>query len=121
MSFTDNFIAFWKLGEASGTRVDSIGSNDLTDNNTVTQAAGKIGNCAQFTAANSEYLSIADNAALSTGDIDFSIVFWVYFDSTPSFADVIAKWAAGEQEYVVEFGSNTPSGMTRKFCKPSHS
>ena len=32
--------AFWKLGEASGTRADSFGSNNLTDNATVTQRAG---------------------------------------------------------------------------------
>ena len=64
-----NLIAYWKLDEASGTRNDSKGANHLTDNNTVTQAVGKVGNAAQFTLANSEYLSIADNADLSAGDI----------------------------------------------------
>ena len=42
------------------------------------------GMAAQFTAATSEYLSIADNAALSMGDIDFTIETWVYKDSSPA-------------------------------------
>ena len=33
---------------------------------------------AQFTAANSEYLSVASNATLQTGDIDFSVAGWFY-------------------------------------------
>ena len=42
---------YWQLGEASGTRADTYLDNDLDDNNTVTQAVGKVGNAAQFTAA----------------------------------------------------------------------
>jgi len=84
-------VAYWKLDEASGTRADSIGSNNLTDNNTVTQAAGKKDNSAQFTEANSEYLSITDNAALSVEGQSFSIACWVYLDSKPSNAMVIAE------------------------------
>lgn len=83
MSLATGLVAYWKLDEASGTRVDSHASNDLTDNNTVTQAAGKIGNAAQFTRANQEYLSRADNADLSTGDIDYWFTAWVYLDSKP--------------------------------------
>jgi len=82
----DNIVAYWKLDEASGTREDSVGSNDLTDNNTVTQAQGKVDEAAQFTNEYPnpyEYLSHADNADLSTGDIDFTIAAWVYGDRTP--------------------------------------
>jgi len=88
-----NLISYYKEGEASGTRVDSVvaSANDLTDNNTVTQAAGKVGNAAQFTAANSEYLSRVDNASLSTGDIDFTIACWVYLDSKPANVMCIAS------------------------------
>lgn len=94
----DQLQAYWKLGEASGTRVDSHGSNDLTDNNTVTQAAGIQGNAAQFTAANSESLSIADNAALSMGDIDFTVCAWAYLDNTGIVRDILAKHqSAGDQ------------------------
>ena len=76
-----DLAAYWQLDEASGGRADSIGGNDLTDTNTVTQAAGKIDTAAHFTAANNESLSIADNAALSMGDDDFTLAAWVYLDS----------------------------------------
>lgn len=75
-----SLIAYWGLVETSGTRQDSKGSNALTDNNTVTQAAGKVGQAGKFVSANGEYLSIADNADLSVGDIDFTIAAWVYLD-----------------------------------------
>lgn len=38
---------------------------------------------AQFTAANSEYFSLARNTDVSPGDIDFTVGIWVYLDSTP--------------------------------------
>lgn len=46
---------------------------------------------AQFTAANSEYLSIADNAALSAGDIAFTVSAWVYLDTTTASRAFVAK------------------------------
>lgn len=36
---------------------------------------------AQFTAANSEFLSVPSNASLQTGDIDFAVSGWIYNDS----------------------------------------
>ncbi len=60
------------------------GVNHLTDNNAVTSNPGKVGNAGQFTRANTEYLSIADNADLSTGNIDFTIAAWVYADTSPN-------------------------------------
>lgn len=101
-----SLISWWDLDEASGTRNDAHSTNHLTDNNTVTQAAGVsagTGNAAQFTAANSEYLSIADNAALSTGDIDFTFAGWVYMDSLAD-EDFWGKWStANEGEYFMEY------------------
>jgi hypothetical protein len=35
-----NLMAYWNLDEDSGTRKDSAGTNNLTDNNTVTDAPG---------------------------------------------------------------------------------
>jgi len=80
-TLTTNLVSYWNLNEASGTRVDSTATgNDLTDNNTVLSAAGKLGNAADFERDNSEYLSIADNASLSiTGAV--SISAWVNIES----------------------------------------
>lgn len=63
--------AYWSLDEASGTRLDSHGANDLADTNTVGSVAAIVNNGADFERSNSEKLSIGDNASLSMGDIDF--------------------------------------------------
>jgi hypothetical protein len=102
-------VAFWKLEEASGTRADATGrGNNLTDNNTVTQAAGKIGNAASFASASSEYLSCADNADLSTGDVDFTIAGWFYLTTKTAAMDLLAKWgASGNFEYILFYDLGT--------------
>lgn len=102
----DNLIAFWDMDESSGTRQDSIGVNDLADNNTVTTATAKVGaNAAQFDSSNSEYLSIADNTALSMGDIDFTIACWVYLDDKSGFTTFVGKMTnnTNNREYLVDY------------------
>ena len=110
---TDGLAAYWHLDEAGGTRLDAAGANDLTDHNTVTQAAGMLGNAAQFTSANSEYLSSADTAALSmAAHLDFSITAWVYPDSKPAGDNmfILGKMidgAAGNAEYGMYWATAT--------------
>jgi len=67
------------------------------------------GRAAQFVAANSEFLSIADNASLSTGDIDFSIWGWFYLDSKASSMGLAAKWnITGDQRaYLLQYVSSS--------------
>lgn len=113
MALIDNLVSYWKLDETSGTRADSHGSNNLTDNNTVTQATGKIGNCADFEFSNSEYLSIAD-ASQGGLDItgDMSVSFWVKVESLPGSANykILSKWGASNGSYMVGYrdASGTP-------------
>lgn len=94
-------VAAWNLDEASGTRADSVGSSDLTDNNTVGSASGKFGNAADFEDGSSEYLSRADNAALSMGDVDFVLRCWVQLESKTDIRSLICKWDTGanQREY----------------------
>lgn len=99
-----SLIAYWKLGEASGTRVDSETTGtaqNLTDNNTVNQTNGIIGNAAWFINGNNEYLSKTDSADLSTGDIDYTVAGWVYFDTLTNRRNIFSKWsnAAGNREW----------------------
>ena len=101
-----SLIAHWRLDEASGVRADAHGTNHLTDNNTVGQAAGKLGNAASFVAANSESLSVADNPELSMGDFDFTLAGWVYFDALTA-TGLVGKWNAAMEEYLVYYdGTN---------------
>lgn len=104
----NGLVAYWRLDEASGTRVDATGrGNDLTDNNTVTQAAGKVGNAAQFAAANSEYLSLADNADLSMGgDTPFTLAAWCNPATTGGDRGLITKSSnPGVREYQVRMNN----------------
>ena len=60
----------------------------------------------QFTAANSEYLSVANDANLQFGNEDFSVAGWVYLDSTGvAFRVPIGKWdyVGNKREYAVYF------------------
>jgi hypothetical protein len=87
----NSLVAYWTLDEASGTRADSAGANTLTDMGSVTQATGKLGQAAQFSGAAANYLRIADNAALSMGDIDFTVAAWVYLDVVTATNVVLSK------------------------------
>lgn len=78
VNLLDGLRAFWELEEGSGSRFDSMGSNTLTDVNTVTQGAGKVYNAGQFTAANSESLTRASNALLQPAP-DFTVQAWVNY------------------------------------------
>ena len=68
-----SLTSYWELEEASGTRVDSAGSNDLTDVNTVTSTTGKQGTAASFDKSNTEYLT-RSNQIIGTGN--FSVAGW---------------------------------------------
>ncbi len=130
--------AFWNMYEASGQRNDSIGTNHLSDNNTVTQdqtgptyyiedsdlrrnhctnpsfehdlanwvatntADGK---AAQFTLANSEYLSIVSNPSLQSGDVDLVIGGHFTLDTKAVDSTLISKWVTtgDKREYRLFF------------------
>lgn len=77
-------VGYWPLDEVSGTRRDHSGlGNNLTDNNTVTDNPGPsiwIPRAGQFTRANTEWLSIADNPSLSFGSGSYTVCFWCFPD-----------------------------------------
>ena len=72
---TANLVGDWSMDETSGTRVDSHGSNDLTDNNTVGSATGVISNASSFVSANSEYLSSTTVPVTGTGARSLEVWF----------------------------------------------
>ena len=97
----------WSLDEESGTRLDSVGANDLTDNATVGFAAGVVGNAAVFVEGNFEHLSIADNASVSVGDIDFAFCGFINVDNLTNDQPVIGKYvsAGDKREYTIYMDS----------------
>ena len=110
-------VIYWPLNEASGTRVDDVGSNDLTDTNTVASAAGVFGNAADFEAGNSESLDSASTSDLQTGDVDFLWRAWVKLESVPTFPVLLRKGNAGNaaREYVL-FYDHVSSRLTWEVC-----
>ena len=84
-------VSGWDLDEQSGEAVDSIGSNNLTDNNTVGFGdsiifPNPLGYAANFVPANSEYLQSNENYGISlTGD--FTLEAWVDGDLSSAYAD----------------------------------
>jgi len=105
MALADDLISYWSMKAASGTEFDEHGSNDLTDNNTVGTATGKVGNARDFESSNSENLSCTSNSSLQTGDIDFTLAFWANFESKGN-VDMAAVgkygYDAGTREYLIQ-------------------
>src|SRR3972149_6237025 len=90
-TLSTNLISYWYLDETSGNRADSVGSNTLVNNNSVTSGTGKINEAADFEVSNSEFFEVADNASLSTGDIDFTISAWVQLESKATHRMIVTK------------------------------
>jgi len=95
-------VSWWDGAETSGVLIDAHGNggsayNNLSDNNTVTSAAGKVTytaeDASQFTIANNEFLSRADNASLSpTGTMMF--VGWFCADAYTTNMGMVSKWTS---------------------------
>lgn len=104
-------VAYWPLTDASGSRYDALGgANTLTNNNVVTQATISSGGpgvyASSFASASSQYLSVADNALVSTGDIDYTICAWVNIASTGADRSIISKYgAAGTREFYLFYNN----------------
>lgn len=98
-------VSHWPLDEASGNAQDAYGTNVLTDTNTVTQNWGKVHQYArQFTAANNEHFTIASNATLQTGNVDFWACGWAYIDSTVgTLPSLITKSDSSKDEYLLYY------------------
>ena len=94
--------AFWELGEASGTRMDShTGGLDLSPVNTPGNAAGKVGDALACVSASDQRVSRASHADLVMGDIDFSICFWAYMETVGDQTFLAKSSSGGTIEYAV--------------------
>lgn len=103
----NELVAYWKLDETGGSRKDSKGTNDLTAFGTVTSAAGKRGDAAQF--ASGAYLSVADNPALSMSTTtSFTIALWVYPDALTT-GNILQKWNTSAYAYGLSYGGSHPN------------
>jgi len=102
-TLTDGLVSYWTLDEASGTRADSVGTNHLTDNNTVTSVAGVFNDAASFVAANSEYLSHVDDGAALSIDGDKTFAAWVYRTTAGANMAIVSQRTSGNGAYQLYF------------------
>jgi hypothetical protein len=118
-----DLISFWKLDEASGTRTDSEPTGtaqNLTDNNTVTSATGKISDAAHFVVANTEFLNRADSADLSTGQIDFTVAAWVKLNTKGANRTIVSKYnPGGNGEYILRYNNTADRWSVQMFDNSS--
>lgn len=80
----NNLIAYWPSNEASGNLIDAHTNGlDLTDVNTVTSRSGVVyPTMRSFDRSNDEYFERpGDDALLSTGDNDWTVMAWVRQDT----------------------------------------
>jgi len=104
-----NLVSYWKMDEASGSALDAHGSNTLTPDGggTIGSSAGKISTARILTAANSQSFSISDNASVSLGDIDCTIIGWFKATTLPTF-DFVSKdiETGSDREYLVGYNGS---------------
>jgi hypothetical protein len=100
------WVSYYKLDEESGTRADSIGSNTLTDNNTVGYGTGVVNNASDAERADSEYFSITDGAQVGLDILhDLTLLCWVKMESAPATSHAITKWdgSTSNKAYGLDF------------------
>ena len=78
---------YWKLDEASGNAIDSVGTLTLTNNNSATYVSGFINNAANFVRNNTQYLKTTTDIHPTTLT-SYSVSFWVNQASQPSEGEI---------------------------------
>jgi len=86
-----SLVGHWRLDEASGTRYDAHGSNDLTQHNGPVPWEGVTGT-ANFFNGTAQYLHAADATELRSGGSDFTWSVWVKLQDRNSNRTIISKW-----------------------------
>lgn len=123
-----SLLALWPLNETTGTIYDrcrATGAHSAASVGTPLYSQTGISGfqgirfrnlpAAQFTAASTEYLSIADNSSLSVEAQDFSFSCWVYSDSFGTDRMVAAKDSnsAGNREWHLIYSSSASRWVMR--------
>lgn len=100
-------VAYWRLEEDGGTRMDATGrGNNLTPRNTNASAGGRFGRAVQNTAtgvsSTSPWIGCSSTPDLVMGDISFTIAGWVRHDTATAQQYYLSKWSgSGTQEYSI--------------------
>jgi hypothetical protein len=118
MPISDNLTESWELDEASGNAIASVTptTNDLTDTNGV----GAAGAWRDFELDSTQYFTHADNADLSLGDHDATIVVDVQMESKAGEGAANGIIFKNTTEYAILY-DNGWLGFTDRFMLRLHS
>jgi len=95
-----NLVAHWKFDDGAGDiAVDSAGGN----NGTVVGATGTIDGALNFDGTG-DYVELPDNEPIWLPLNDFTVSFWVYFDSD----------ASGTHENIIDLNCGVSSGSNSR-------
>ena len=96
-----SLTGFWNLNEAGDAAIDQHSSYDLSDNATVTAAAGPgAGKARQYTKTGNEWHEL--DPSINPGTNDFAICGWFYLDDTSANKQIVSNGA----------GSNGQNGFS---------
>ncbi len=79
-SISSSLLSYWKLDESSGNAADSVGTNTLTNVNSVSYSSAVINNGGVFAKASSKVLQ-KSSAILGTAPRNFTVSLWVKLNS----------------------------------------
>lgn len=97
-------IAYYKLDESSGNASDSVGSNTLTNNNSVAYATGIINNGADFGSTNTNK-TLTNSSSLGIDSGNISISAWVKRESSDFMFAVNQQSATSDVSYKIKYES----------------
>lgn len=116
MALVTNLSSAWESNESSGNGADSIGSETLTDNNSVGSSTGLMYPLARsYVTASSQYLSRADDAGVEMGDIDATFEVW-FKQSTDGNMIIVGKDTdspASSRDYTLDIALLANIGPTK--------
>lgn len=111
LGLLNGLVAYWPMSEASGTRYDVVGGNNLTPSGSPTKVAGWIGDCVSLHSVSSDYLYINDNAALSlTNEMTIAgWVRWISRDTVTDTKELCGKYVTtgNQRSYRLEWDAST--------------
>ena len=97
-ALTDDIVSYYKLDEAGGSVIDSLGINNGVNNGATPNVAGKINTAYDFESTETDDINISD-VSLGTGEITISA--WVKRESSSDGAIVGKTKNISDTEYVL--------------------
>lgn len=110
-ALSSTLVNYWKLEEASGTRVDSKGTNNLSPTNAPNNAVGKKNNAANFVSASNQLLSSATGPGAG---VDWTVSLWANINNITGTKEFYSTGAGGN--FILRANTNAVQIVARGFA-----